>query len=67
MPLSSVPPFQFENQTIKVQNRNKGGYVEPIYIFSIYETKQKLNERLATCFFVHSHSFTFKLIEKITA
>lgn len=67
MLLNSAPPFQFENQTIKVQNRNKGGYVEPINFFAIYKTKQKLNERLVTCFPVNSHSFTFKLIEEITA
>lgn len=42
MPLDWVPPFQFENQTIKVQNRNKGGYAEPINFFSVYKTKAKV-------------------------
>lgn len=67
MPLNSVPPFQFENQTIKVQNRNKGGCWANQLLFHLYNKAKVCNERLVTFFLAHSHSFTLKFIEELTA
>lgn len=66
MHLDSVHRFNLKIKQLMSKTAIWEG-VEPINFFSIYKTKQKLNERLAICFLVHSHSFTFKLIEEITA